>query len=63
MALGIESGGKGTCSDEKNQRKNFSCQCPFKETGLLIELGDGHGKCSAAAGGLFRHPNSPTVCY
>jgi hypothetical protein len=22
------------CSDEKNQRQNFSCQCPFKATYL-----------------------------
>ncbi len=29
-ALGYESGGWRTCFDEKNQRQNFSCQCPFK---------------------------------
>jgi hypothetical protein len=29
-ALGYEAGVSGTCFDEKNQRQNFSCQCPFK---------------------------------
>ncbi len=28
-ALGYGSGDWGTCFDEKNQRQNFSCQCPF----------------------------------
>jgi hypothetical protein len=31
MALGYESRGWGTYSDEKKQRQIFSCQCPFKE--------------------------------
>jgi hypothetical protein len=29
-ALGYESVGWGTCFDEKNQRQNLLCQCPFK---------------------------------
>jgi hypothetical protein len=29
-ALGYETGSWGMCFDEKNQRQNFSCQCPFK---------------------------------
>ncbi len=31
MALGYQLGGWGTCFyEKKNQRQNFSCQCPFK---------------------------------
>jgi hypothetical protein len=29
-ALGYVSGGLWTCFDEKHQRQNFSCHCPFK---------------------------------
>ncbi len=39
-ALGYESGGWGTCSAEKNQRKNLSCQCPFKGSALFVLTND-----------------------
>jgi hypothetical protein len=37
-ALGYESEGWGTYFDLKNQRQNFSCQCPFKFYSTFVVL-------------------------